>query len=383
LTKFAGNDTVRINSNPEPTTMNMQTSLLILVINPRRDFTKIGIYENTKLLYLKRIIHSAEELGKYKKLSDQVPFRTMCIIDELKQNDMPTDRFAAIVGRGGLVRPLSSGVYEVNEAMLDDLYNSPYSEDVVNLGGMLAYDVLKQMPNARAVIADPVVVDEMDDIARVAGHPSFERKSIFHALMQKWIARKFAKSQIKPYKELRLIVVHLGSGITIGAHLNGRVIDVNQGHDGEGPISPVRSGTLPAGDLVRLCFSGKYSKEDVLKMLTGEGGLFAWFGTMSTIEIEQMAVSGNQQAKLVFSAMAYQVAKHIGAMYAVLEGNVDAILISGGIANSKYFIDMILKRIRDIAPVHVFPGSDEIEALGMNGLMALKGEIEIMEYRRT
>jgi len=359
----------------------MQTSLLILVINPRHDFTKIGIYENTKLLYLKRIIHSAEELGKYEKLSDQVPFRTKCVIDELKQNDMPLDRFAAIVGRGGLIKPLVSGVYEVNEAMLNDLYNSHYSEDVVNLGGMLAHEVRKEMPNARAVIADPVVVDELDDIARVSGHPKFERKSVFHALMQKWIARKFARSQIKPYEELRLIVVHLGSGITIGAHLNGRVIDVNQGHDGEGPIAPLRSGTLPAGDLVRLCFSGMYKKEEVLKMLTGEGGLFAWFGTMSAIELEQMAMGGNQQAKLVFSAMAYQVSKHVGAMYAVLEGQVDAILISGGIANSKYFIDMILKRVRGMAPVHVFPGSDEIEALGMNGLMALKGEIDIMEYK--
>lgn len=358
----------------------MQKSLLILIINPRHNFTKIGIIDNTKLLYLKRIIHPPEELEKFDRLSDQVPFRTKCIIDELNQNEMPMEDFAAIVGRGGLIRPVSSGVYEVNEKMLNDLHNSPYREDVVNLGGMLANEVKKEMPNARAVIADPVVVDELDDIARVSGHPLFERKSIFHALMQKWTARKFAKSQIKPYEELRLIVVHLGSGITVGAHLNGRVVDVNQGHDGEGPIAPLRSGTLPAGDLVRLCFSGKYTMEEVLKMLTGEGGLFAWFGTMSTIEIEQMAMDGNNQAKLVYGAMAYQVARHVGSMYAVLEGEVDAILISGGIANSKYFTDMILKRIRKIAPVHVFPGSDEIEALGMNGLMALKGEIEIKEY---
>ena len=359
----------------------MQTSLLILVINPRHDFTKIGVLENTKLLYLKRIIHSEEELGKYEKLSDQVEFRTNCILEELKQNDMPFDSFAAVVGRGGLIKPVRSGVYEVNEKMLNDLYNSHYSEDVVNLGGMLAHEVKKQMPNAHAVIADPVVVDELDDIARISGHPLFERKSVFHALMQKWVARKFAKSQIKPYEELRLICVHLGSGITVGAHLNGRVIDVNQGHDGEGPFAPLRSGTLPAGDLVRLCFSGKYTRQEVLEMLTGKGGLYAWFGTMSSIKVEQMAMSGNQQAKQVFGAMAYQVAKNVGAMYAVLEGNVDAILISGEIANSKYFIDMILKRIRDISPVHIFPGSDEIEALGMNGLMALKGEIEIKEYK--
>ncbi|MFO7924164.1 MAG: butyrate kinase [Bacteroidales bacterium] len=359
----------------------MQTSLLVLVINPRHEFTKIGIYENTKLLYLKRIIHPAEKLAEYEKLSDQVPFRAKCIIDELIQNDMPLDHFAAVIGRGGLIKPVGSGVYEVNDAMLNDLYNSLYSEDVVNLGGMLADEVKKQMPGARAIIADPVVVDELDDIARISGHPLFERKSVFHALMQKWVARKFAKSQIKPYEKLRLIVAHLGSGITVGAHLNGRVIDVNQGHDGEGPFAPLRSGTLPAGDLVRLCFSGKYTKEEVLQMLTGKGGLFAWFGTMSTIEIEQMAMSGNQQAKMVLSAMAYQVAKNMGSMYAVLESKVDAILISGEIANSKYFIDMILRRVRDIAPVHVFPGSDEIEALGMNGLMALKGEIDIMEYK--
>ena len=359
----------------------MHTSLLILVINPRHDFTKIGIYDNTKLLYLKRIMHPAKELAKYEKLSDQVTFRTNCIIDELRQNDMPLDGFAAIVGRGGLIKPVSSGVYEVNEAMLNDLYNSPYSEDVVNLGGMLVNEVRKQMPDAKAVIADPVVVDELDDIARVSGHPSFERKSIFHALMQKWIARKYSRSQVKPYEELRLIVVHLGSGITVGAHLNGKVIDVNQGHDGEGPMAPLRSGTLPAGDLVRLCYDGSHTKEEVLQMLTGKGGLFAWFGTMSSIEISQMAIGGNQQAKLVFGAMAYQVAKQIGAMYAVLECKVDAILISGGIANSKYFTDMILKRVREMAPVHIFPGSDEIEALAMNGLMAIKGEIDLMEYK--
>jgi butyrate kinase len=358
----------------------MNSELTILVINPRVKFTKIGLYCNTKLLYLKRINHPDEQLSKFEKVADQTEYRKSLVLSELITNDIQLESIHLVIGRGGLIKPVKSGVYEVNGNMVNDLINSPFGEDVVNLGGLVAAELVKHLPNARAFIADPVVVDELDPIARVSGHPEFSRKSVFHALTQKWVARKFAKSQMKPYEELNLIVVHLGSGITIGAHSNGRVIDVNQGFDGEGPIAPLRSGTLPVGDVVRLCFSGKYSQSHIMKMVTGRGGLCAYFDTMSAQDVEQMAAEGDSKAKLVFEAMAYQVAKYIGAMQTVLFGKVDAILISGGVAYSKHFIELVGDRVRNIAPIHVFPGSDEIEALAMNGLMALKGEVNVLHY---
>ncbi len=358
----------------------MNSELMILVINPREKFTKIGLYCNTKLLFLKRINHSDEDLAPFNKITDQTDYRMQTVLQELEQNDIQAESIHLVIGRGGLIKPVRSGVYSVNEAMVNDLRFSPFGEDVVNLGGLISYELVKHLPNASALIADPVVVDELDPIARVAGHPLFERKSVFHALSQKWVARKYANSLMKPYESLNLIVAHLGSGITIGAHSQGRVIDVNQGFDGDGPIAPVRSGTLPAGDLVKLCFSGKYSKEQIMKMITGEGGLCAYFGTISAQEVEEMALAGDEKAKLVFEAMAYQVAKHIGAMFTVLKGRVDAILISGGIGYSKYFSDLLIERVKGIAQVHVFPGADEIEALALNGLRALKGETEILEY---
>ncbi len=353
---------------------------MILVINPRVEFTKVGLYCNTKLLFLKQVYHSGKELLKYSKVAGQTEYRTNMVLQELEQNDINPESIHLVIGRGGLIKPVKSGVYSVNKAMIKDLKNSPFGEDVVNLGGLIAYELVKQLPNASALIADPVVVDELDPIARVSGHPLFQRKSVFHALSHKWIARKYANSVMKPYESLNLIVAHLGSGITVGAHSKGRVIDVNQGFDGEGPIAPVRSGSLPVGDVVRTCFSGKYTQEEVLKMVTGEGGLYAYFGTISAYDVAQMVLDGNAEAIKIFDAMAYQVAKSIGAMFAVLMGKVDAILVTGGIAHSKYFTDMLIERVKDIAPVHILPGTNEIEALAMNGLRALKGETEILEY---
>jgi len=269
----------------------------------------------------------------------------------------------------------------VNEAMKYDLIHSKVGDHASNLGGLIADDIASSLPNARAFIADPVVVDELDDIARVSGHPEFSRISIFHALNQKAIARQHAKSVMRKYEDMNLIVVHLGGGITVGAHQKGRVIDVNQGLDGEGPFSPERSGTLPVGDLARLCFSGKYTEKEVLKMIKGNGGLFAHLGTTSAYEVEQRAQAGDERAKFIFDAMAYQVAKAIGSMYPVLRGQVDAILITGGIAHSKWFVNQIIDRVYRIAPTHVYPGEDEMRALAMNGLMVLTGEVEAKEYK--
>lgn len=243
-----------------------------------------------------------------------------------------------------------------------------------------ADDIAKSLPNARAFIADPVVVDELSELARVSGHPEFSRKSIFHALNQKAIARQHARSIMRKYEDLSLIVVHLGGGISVGAHQKGLVVDVNQALDGEGPFSPERSGTLPAADLVRSCFSGKYTQTELLQMIKGKGGMTGFLGTNNAYEVEKRAQAGDEHAKFILEAMAYQVAKAIGSMSTVLKGEVDGILITGGIAHSKWFVNQVIERVYKIAPVHVYPGEDEMRALAMNGLMVLKGEVEVKEY---
>ena len=359
---------------------NVDEEIRIIAVNPGSTTTKIAVYQNMNPVFLKTIRHSVEELKEFEKITDQLEYRKNLICKELQEAEIKLDLVRAVVGRGGLVKPIESGVYEVNEAMKKDLINSPFGEHASNLGGLIASDMAESLPNARAFIADPVVVDELDDIARVSGHPAFRRVSIFHALNQKAVARQHAKSILKRYEDLNLIVVHLGGGITVGAHQKGRVIDVNNGLDGEGPFSPERSGTLPAGQLVSLCFSGQYTKEKIKKMLKGEGGMVAYLGTNSAYEIEKRAIEGDKEAKFYYEAMAYQVAKQIGSMCPVLKGNVDAILITGGIAHSKLFVNMVIERVYRIAPVHVYPGEDEMKALVSNGLMALKGEVKIKIY---
>lgn len=352
----------------------------ILAINPGSTSTKIAVYEDEKPVFLKTIRHSSEELAGFEKITDQYSFRKEIIYSELETAEIKLDTIQAVVGRGGLIRPIPSGVYLVNERMKADLINSPFGEHASNLGGLIADDIAHALPNAHAFIADPVVVDELDDIARISGHPEFKRVSIFHALNQKAVARIHAKSIQRNYEDLNLIVAHLGGGISVGAHQKGKVIDVNQALDGEGPFSPERSGTLPAGDLIRLAFSGKYTEKELLKMTKGNGGLTAHLGTNNAHEVEERAASGDKKALLIFEAMAYQVAKSIGSMYAVLNGEVDAILITGGIANSSRFVDLIKEKIGRMAPVHVYPGEDEMRALALNGLMVLRGEIEAKEY---
>ncbi len=354
---------------------------MILAINPGSTSTKIAVFDNTKEVFLKNIKHSTENLAGFEKITDQYAFRKQIILDELESASFEVSTIKVIVGRGGLIRPIPSGVYEVNEPMTEDLKVGVLGQHASNLGGLIAHDIARSVPGARAYIADPVVVDELDDIARISGHPEFERISIFHALNQKAIARQHAKSVSNKYEALNLIVAHLGGGISVGAHYRGRVIDVNQALDGEGPFSPERSGTLPAGALVTMCFSGKYSEEEIRKMITGQGGLVAYLGTNDAYEVEKRAKAGDEKAILIQDAMAYQVAKEIGAMSAVLEGEVDAILLTGGIAYGKPFVEAVSKRVRHIGPVYVYPGEDEMRALAMNGLMVLNGEVEPLEYK--
>ncbi|MDP1622928.1 MAG: butyrate kinase [Bacteroidales bacterium] len=353
----------------------------VLAINPGSTSTKVAVYLNTEPAFLKNIKHTSEELAPFAKITDQFQFRNEIILQQLYDADIFIEDLQAVVGRGGLLKPIPSGIYEVNDAMIADLKNSPLGEHASNLGGLIARNMVRSLPNAKAYIVDPIVVDEFDAIARISGHPLFKRASIFHALNQKAIAREHAKSIRRKYEDMNLIVVHLGGGITVGAHHKGRVIDVNQGLDGEGPFSPERAGTLPIGDLVRLCFSGKYSQSEVLKMLKGDGGLVAYLGTNSAYDVEKMVNEGNTQAELIYHAMAYQVAKYVGEMYTVLKGEVDAILITGGIAYDKGFVNWIQERVYKLAPIHIYPGEDEMKALAINGFMVVRGELEVQVYQ--
>ena len=353
---------------------------LIVVINPRTLFTKVGVYNNKNLVFLKKIRHLEEDLKQFSKIEDQTEFRKSTILKELKENDIDLDKIRVVISRGGLIKPVKSGVYYVNDKVKKDLANSIQGTDIVNLGGLVSGSLVSDFPNAKALIADPVVVDEYDEIAKVTGLPEIKRRSIFHALNQKYIARRYAKSINKEYNDLNLIVAHLGSGITIGAHQKGHVIDSNMGYDGDGPFSPNRAGSLPSGDLIRLCFSGKYSEKELLKKVSIEGGLYAHLGTFSGLEIDKRITEGDKEAAFIFEAMAYQVSKTIGAMYTVLAGNVDAIIITGSIANSSWFVRKIIERIEKIAPVTVYPGSDDIKTLALKGLEALYGDEEVLEY---
>lgn len=355
-------------------------TIQVLAINPGSTSTKIAVYHDTSPVFIQTIRHTSEELSPFERVTDQYTFRKDLILQQLHDADIDLSSLSIIMGRGGLLKPVESGVIEVNEKMIHDLKSCKYGEHASNLGGILAYDIAQSIPNASAYISNPVVVDELNELARISGHPLLPRRSIFHALNQKAVARQHAKSIMRKYEELNLIVVHLGGGITVGAHKKGSVVDVNQGLDGDGPFSPERSGTLPVGDLVRLCFSGEYSEKEILKMITGKGGLVAYLGTNSASEVEQRAASGDEDAKLIYDAMAYQVAKEIGAMASVLQYDVDGILITGGIAHDKYFTNQVISYTHRIAPVHVYPGEDEMAALAMNGMRVLTGELQVKSY---
>lgn len=354
----------------------------ILSINPGSTSTKIAVYDDLNPVFVQNLKHSTEELAPFASIIHQYDFRKKIIVDFLQQNGVELNSLDAVVGRGGLLKPIPGGVYRVNELMIEDLKKGIQGEHASNLGGILAYEIAKDTgKDTPAYIVDPVVVDELDEMARFSGHPLLPRRSIFHALNQKAVARRFAREQGKKYDEITVIVAHLGGGITVGLHKNGKVIDVNNGLDGEGPFSPERTGTLPAGDLVKLCFSGKYELHEIKKMITGKGGFVAYLGTNDAYEVEIRAMEKNDEfARKVFFALAYQVAKEIGSLAPVVAGKLDAILITGGMARSKPITDYITERVQFIAPVHIYPGEDEMQALTEGVYYATKGEIEIKDY---
>ncbi|HEY5511655.1 MAG TPA: butyrate kinase [Prolixibacteraceae bacterium] len=363
--------------------MDSSDLVRILVINPGSTSTKIAVYENSICIYLKTLHHSIEDLSGYQSITDQFVFRKNCIMQQLTNEGFTLDEIHVVIGRGGLTYPLESGVYLVNELMVQHCREGVMGIHASNLGSMIAFDIAKDHPGIIPLIADPVVVDEMDGIARVSGHPMFTRRSIFHALNQKAVARQHAMKIGQPYENLDLIVVHLGGGISVGVHQHGRVIDVNNALDGEGPFSPERSGSLPVGDLVKLCFSGQYTYQEVMSMISNNGGYVAYLGTNDAREVEIAVKKGDEKATFYHEAMAYQISKYIGEMATVLKGRIDGILITGGIAFDRRLMSLIRERVEFIAPVSVYPGQDELKALAMNALMVARGEIEPREYDRT
>jgi butyrate kinase len=354
----------------------------ILIIYPEAETTKIAIYRGNNITFLKTIKHKAEDLASFKTTLDQIDYRFQAIKSELDDNGMFSSAIEAVVARGGLIKPLKkAGVYLVNEKMVGDLKKGFQGIHETNLGGILADLLAKNLENAQAFLADPVVVDELDDMARVTGHPIFKRKSIFHALNQKYVARKYAKSNAKCYDDLRLVIAHVGGGgISIGAHKRGRVVDVNQAFDGGGPFSLTRTGSLPVGKLIEVCFSGKYSETEIRKMVTSEGGLKAYLGTSNIHEINSRIEAGDTEAEFYAKAMGYQIAKYIGSACAALDFNVDAIILSGQIFNYNRFTEYISFKVDKVAPIAVFQSVNDMDALAMNAFLAIQGEIEIHEY---
>jgi butyrate kinase len=351
----------------------------LLVINPGSTSTKISVYEDEKEIFKETIRHSVEEISKFNRIIEQKDFRTEVILKMLQDNNVDIKELDAAVGRGGLLKPLSSGTYKVNNKMIDDLKNNPQGEHAANLGAIIADQIANSIGKV-SYIVDPVVVDEMEDIARISGMPEISRKSFFHALNQKAVSKRYAQEKGVAYEELNLIVTHIGGGISVGVHKNGRVIDVNNTIDGEGAFSPERSGGIPAGDLARMCFSGKYTLDEILKKITGKGGFVGYLNSNDGRVVEAAMLVGDEKTRLIHDAMGYQVSKDIGAAAAVLKGKVDAIILTGGMAYGKPIVNLIKENVSFIAPVIVYPGEDEMLALTQGTLRVLKGEEEAKEY---
>ncbi|WP_370831591.1 butyrate kinase [Clostridium sp.] len=351
----------------------------LLIINPGSTSTKIGVYENEKEIFVETLRHSSDEIAKYDSIFEQKEFRKSVIMSVLKENNFDVNTLDAVVGRGGMLKPIPGGTYEVNDALLNDLKVGVQGEHASNLGGILANEISKEV-GGRAFIVDPVVVDELEPVARISGVPELPRKSKFHALNQKAVAKRFGKESKIGYENLNLIVVHMGGGVSVGAHKNGKVIDVNNALDGDGPFSPERSGAVPVGDLIKMCFSGEYTQEEVYKKIVGKGGYVAYLNTNDARDVLREKAEGNKFAELIYNAFIYQVAKSIGEMATVLKGKVDSIILTGGIAYSPIVVSDIKERVEWISNVAVYPGEDELLALAQGAIRVLNEEEEVKVY---
>ncbi len=346
---------------------------LSLIINPGSTSTKIGIFEDETLLFDETLRHATEEIAKYDTIIDQKDFRKDIILNFLKEKNFDIKTLSFIVGRGGMLKPIPSGTYEVSDALLNDLKIGVQGQHASNLGGILAREIGDEL-GIPSYIVDPVVVDEMLPVARYSGVPELPRKSVFHALNQKAVARRYAKEAGKKYEDLNLIVVHLGGGVSVGPHKNGKVIDICNALDGDGAFSPERAGGVPSGELIKMCFSGKYTEKEVYRKIVGNGGFNAYLGTNDMRVVEKMIDEGNQDAVNLREAFVYQIAKDIGSMAVVLDGKVDRIIVTGGIAYDKNVMEMLKAKCEWIAPFTIYPGEDELLALAQGGLRVIKGE---------
>lgn len=350
----------------------------ILAVNPGSTSTKIAVFDNSECILKETIEHNAAELNKFSRVADQYEYRLKVITDSLVKKGIPMETLDAVVGRGGLLKPMESGAYRVNEKMVEDLKEGLQGEHPSNLGGIIAFN-LGQDYQIPSYIVDPVAVDEMEDIARISGLKELSRRSLSHALNIKAVGRKVAKDTGRSYFDCNFIIVHLGSGISVTAHRKGRMIDVNNANS-EGPFSPERTGTLPVSELVQLCYSGKYTYDEMKRKITREGGVYSYLGTKDMREVEKRIEKGDREAELILEAMVYQIAKEIGAMATTLKGDVDKIILTGGIAHSRTVTAKIIERVEFIAPVVVVPGEEELESLALGALRVLMGEEEEKTY---
>lgn len=354
-------------------------SIKSLIINPGSTSTKIGVFEDETLLFEETLRHSTEEIAQYASIVDQKDFRKQIIIDLLKEKDFDINSLQVIVGRGGMLKPIPGGTYAVSDELLEDLKIGKQGQHASNLGGILAREIGDSI-GVPSYIVDPVVVDELMPIARYSGVPELPRTSVFHALNQKAVAKRYAKEKGVPYDSLNLIVVHMGGGVSVGAHEKGRVIDVFNALDGDGAFSPERAGAVPSGALIRMCFSGEYTEKEVYKKIVGGGGFNAYLGTNDMRDVAKMIENGDAHAKEVREAFVLQVCKNIGSMSCVLKGKVDQIIVTGGIAYNKDVVDQMEERAGFIAPFTVYPGEDELLALTQGALRVMNGEEKAMTY---
>ncbi|MDE6949745.1 MAG: butyrate kinase [Lachnospiraceae bacterium] len=354
-------------------------SIKTLVINPGSTSTKIGIFEDETLLFDETLRHSTEEIARYESIIDQKDFRRDIILDFLKSKDFDVNTLDVVVGRGGMLKPIPGGTYAVNDALVHDLEIGVSGQHASNLGGILAKEIADSVGKP-SYIVDPVVVDELCDEARISGVPELPRISIFHALNQKAVAKRYAAEAGKDYKDLNLIVVHMGGGVSVGAHSQGRVVDVFNALDGDGAFSPERAGGVPSGSLIKMCFSGKYTEKEVYKKIVGGGGFNALLGTNDMREVEKMVQEGKENADLFRRAFILQVSKDIGSMACVLAGKIDQIIITGGIAYDSVVVDGLKEHCSFLAPITVYPGEDELLALVQGGLRVLNGTEEALQY---
>lgn len=352
----------------------------ILAINPGSTSTKISLFEDENLVKSHKFKHKIEELKSLGDLVNQYPYRERLILDWLKQENISMERIKAVVGRGGLVRPVPGGTYQVTEAMVNDLKIAYQGEHAANLGGIIAYNIAK-LQKIPAYIVDPVALDELSEIARISGMPDIERKSSGHVLNIKAVSYKYSKDYYKDLEDVNLIVAHMGGGISVAAVQRKKIVDINNANE-MGPFSPDRTGELPVGDLVNMCYSGKYTFDEMQNKVKGSGGLVAYLGTNDALEVESLVLEGDKNATLIYEAMSYQIAKEIGKMAAVLSGNVDAIILTGGLAYSDYLNDYVKKMVGFIAPIVIYRGEDEMDALNRGALRILKKQERIKVYEK-